>query len=260
MVVDDEEAICFMLLKFFGRKGYNCRIAADPGEALEMVEKDDFDLMISDISMPGMSGLDLLREIRAKSPQIDTIIMTAFTQDHTYSQIIQAGAADFITKPLALGELMAKVERIERERRMLSDLHETNTALGVLLKRIESDKEQFSAHILANLKQFVFPYLNKLRGTRLDERQKFYLESLDLNLSKVASPLLTPASQIHATLSHMEIQIASLIKDEMTNKEIAEILGISINTVTTHRYHLRTKLGLKHKKVSLKSYLKSLDF
>ena len=67
-------------------------------------------------------------------------------------------------------------------------------------------------------------------------------------------------SQMRANLSHMEIQIANLIKAEKDSKEIADILGVSVNTVTTHRYHLRTKLGLKGKKVTLKSHLKSIDF
>ncbi|MEM5786423.1 MAG: response regulator [Syntrophobacteraceae bacterium] len=260
LVVDDEKAVCLMLDRFLSREGCNSRSTTDPVEALVWVGQEDFDLMISDINMPGMSGLDLLRETRHKRPQINIIIMTAFTDDHAYSEIIEAGASDFIGKPLCLQELAAKIKRIERERGMLKELQETNMALKVILKRIEEDKDQLRTDILCNLKQLVFPYLNKLKGTHLNELQKFYVDSLDSNLSRLASPLTMLASRIHENLSHMEIQIARLIKSELTNKEIAEILGISINTVTTHRYHMRTKLGLKRNKVSLRSYLSAHDF
>jgi DNA-binding response OmpR family regulator len=260
LVVDDEKRVCSMLLEFLRQEGYNCRSTTDPVEALAILEQNDFDLVISDIRMQGMSGLELLRELRIKHPGIDTIVMTAFTSDHTYMDIIEAGAADFIGKPFKLPELKAKIERVNRERRMLRELQETNTALGVVLKRVEGDKEKLDADILSNLQQLIFPYLDKLRGTRLDEKQVTYVNILHLNLLKITSPFMRNLSQKRANLSHMEIQIANLIKAGKDSKEIADILGVSINTVTTHRYHLRTKLGLKGEKVTLKSHLKSIDF
>jgi DNA-binding response OmpR family regulator len=260
LVVDDEKKMCLMLRKFLRQEGYNCQSTTDPAEALAMLEQNDFDLVISDIRMQGMSGLELLRELRLKRPGVDTIIMTGFTSEHTYSDIIEAGAADFIGKPFRLPELKAKIERVNRERRMMRELQETNTALGVVLKRVEGDKEKLNTDVLSNLQQLIFPYLDKLRGTRLDEKQRAYVNILDLNLSKITSPFMRGLSQMRANLSHMEIQIANLIKAGKDSKEIADILGVSVNTVTTHRYHLRTKLGLKREKVTLKSYLKSIDF
>src|SRR5208337_4691038 len=115
LVVDDEKGMCLMLLKFLRQEGYNCQSTTDPAEALAILEQNDFDLVISDIRMQGMSGLELLRELRLKHPGVDTIIMTAFTSGYTYSEIIQAGAADFIGKPFQLPELKAKIERVNRE-------------------------------------------------------------------------------------------------------------------------------------------------
>jgi DNA-binding response OmpR family regulator len=260
LVVDDEKEMCLMLLKFLRQEGYNCQSATDSAQAFAILEHNDFDLVISDIRMRGMSGLELLRELRLKHPGVDTIMMTAFTSEHSYSDIIQAGAADFIGKPFNLAELKAKIERVNRERRMLRELQETNTALDVVLKRVEGDKEKLNADILCNLQQMVFPYLDKLKGSRLDEKQRAYVNILDVNVSKITSPFMRGLSQMRANLSHMEIQIANLIKAGKDSKEIADILGVSVNTVTTHRYHLRTKLGLKGKKVTLKSHLKSIDF
>ena len=143
---------------------------------------------------------------------------------------------------------------------MLNEFQETKAAFGVVLKRVEGDKEKLNADILANLQQLIFPYLDKLKATRLDEKQMAYLNILDMNLSKVTTPFMRGFSQVRANLSHTEIQIANLIKTGKSSKEIADILAVSVNTVTTHRYHLRTKLGLKREKVTLKSHLKSIDF
>ncbi|MEN6440864.1 MAG: response regulator [Syntrophobacter sp.] len=260
LIVDDEKAMCRMLQQYLRRQGYGCHCETDPCKALRMLDRKYFDLVVSDIKMPDLNGMDLLRQILGKHPGTSIIIMTGYANEFSYSEIIQAGAMDFIRKPIELSELKAKIERIQREQRMLRDLQETNNALGVVLKRVEGDKERLCADILANLKELVFPYLDKLARTRLDERQKTYVDILNVNLSKLTSPFLGSLARTHANLSHMEIRIADLIQAGKDNKEIADTLGVSINTVKTHRYHLRTKLGLGGMKVNLRSYLKSISF
>jgi len=73
-------------------------------------------------------------------------------------------------------------------------------------------------------------------------------------------PVCQVPSQMRANLSHMEIQIANLIKAGEDSKKVGDILGVSVNTLTARRFHLRTKLGLKKEKVTLKSHLKSIVF
>ena len=138
LVVDDEEPVCLMMLNFLRREGYECQSTVDPITALVMLEDDNFGLVVSDITMPGMNGLDLVREIRQKHPLVDTIIMTGHTGDFTYSDIIQAGAADFIGKPFQMAELKAKVERVERERRILREVQKANAVLEVTLDRMHA--------------------------------------------------------------------------------------------------------------------------
>ena len=260
LVVDDEQDICAMLTKFLRSSGYSCESTTDPAKALEILERDGFDLVFSDIIMPGIDGLQLLREILKIDPEIDTIMMTGHTGIYTYSDIIRAGAADFIAKPFQLPELKAKMERIDRERKMQRELQEFNIAMGVLLQRAEKDKEKLSENVVSNVKELILPYVEKLKNGHFSHEYKAYIEALETNLSEICSPFLKNLSLKHVHISSMEIQVANLVKAGRRNKEIASILGVSLNTVMTHRYRLRSKLGLKQKKVNLRSYLNSIEF
>ena len=179
------------------------------------------------------------------TPGLDMIMMTGHTNIYTYSDIIRAGASDFIAKPFQLPELKAKMERIDRERKMQRELQELNIAMGVLLQRAEREREELGSDIVSNVNKLVLPYVEKLKIGHLDAEYKKYVEILETNLSAICSPFLKNLSLQHAHISSMEVQVANLIKVGKSNKEIASILGVSINTVMTHRYHLRSKLGLK---------------
>lgn len=150
----------------------------------------------------------------------------------------------------------------ERERELEAksrDLEEINTALRVLLKRRQEDQQEFAASVLANLKELVFPYLEKLKQSALNDLQRTFLKVVQSHLEEISAPFLRKLSREFTGLSRTERQIASLIKEGKRNKEISAMLGVSVNTILTHRYHLRTKLGLKNKKINLISYLKSID-
>jgi PAS domain S-box-containing protein len=151
---------------------------------------------------------------------------------------------------------------LEREKELNTkslELEEMNTALKVLLKHREEDQKEFGANVLSNLKELVHPYLDKLKNSPLNEMQRTYVNILESHLEEIGAPFLRRLPDGLTNLSHMERQIAGLIKDGKRNKEISEILGVSLNTITTHRYHLRTKLGLKNKKINLLSYLQSIN-
>ncbi len=260
LVVDDEQDICAMLTKFLRSSGYSCESFTDPTKALEAIKRNDFDLVISDIKMPGIDGLQLLSEILKIDPGLDTIMMTGHTSIYTYSDIIRAGAADFIAKPFQLPELKAKMERIDRERKMQRELREFNITMGVLLQRAEKDKQTLSENVVSNMKELILPYVEKLKKGHFSEEYRAYVEILEKNLSEICSPFLKNLTINHVHISSMEVQVANLIKVGKRNKEIASVLGVSLNTIMTHRYHLRSKLGVNQKKVNLRSYLNSIDF
>ena len=138
LIVDDEKSIGLMVRNFLLRSGYDCLCTDDSNGALAMLEKDSFDLVISDIAMPEMSGVELLRKITTSHPEVDTILMTGYKGEYKYRDIIEAGAADFIEKPLVLAELKIRIERVVRGRRILKEARESNGALKATLDRMNA--------------------------------------------------------------------------------------------------------------------------
>ena len=138
-------------------------------------------------------------------------------------------------------------------------LEEVNAALNVLLKRREEDKNDFEENILANVRELILPYVEKLKNSGLHSDQTTLIGILESNMNEIFSPFVTRLSSRFLSLTPTEIEVASLIKDGKSSKEIAMLLNASENTVRSHRYHIRSKLDLKNKKVNLRSYLRSLQ-
>ena len=153
-------------------------------------------------------------------------------------------------------ELMKQQVELNLQRQ---DLEETNTALKVLLKRRENDKHELEESLVSNVKELVFPYLDKLHNARLDSREKTYLDIIESHLNEIVSPLLRKLSSRYLNLTPQEIQVASLVKGGKTTKEISQILFISENTVNFHRKRVRGKLGLKKKSTNMRAFLLSLE-
>jgi DNA-binding CsgD family transcriptional regulator len=138
-------------------------------------------------------------------------------------------------------------------------LRDTNVALKVLFKAREDDQKNFEKLIHANLKGMVLPYLDKLRGTRLDQRQRAYLDVLESAFQEIFSPFLSMLKSKFQDLTPTEVHVANLIKEGKTSRKIAEILDVAEKTIEIHRYNLRIKLGITNKKINLRSHLLSLE-
>ncbi len=137
-------------------------------------------------------------------------------------------------------------------------LSELNTALKVLLEHREKDKETLEENVVSNVKQLVLPYLETLKNTQLDTKQMTCLDIVESNLKEIVSPFLQKLSSKYSGLTPKEIQIAGLIKQGKTTKEIAELLNLSMRTIKFHRENIRAKLGLKNQRTNLASHLLSL--
>jgi len=138
-------------------------------------------------------------------------------------------------------------------------LEETNIAMKVLLKQREEDKLELEKKVLSNVKGLVLPYVDKLKNTRLKAKDRTLVEIIDTHLQDIISPLLQRFSNAKILLTPQEMQIAALVKDGKTSKEIAEVLNVSETTVNFHRKNLRVKFGLTNKRTNLRSYLLSIS-
>ncbi|MCU0610056.1 MAG: response regulator [Chitinispirillaceae bacterium] len=130
LVVDDEPSICEILDHFLSRNGYDVVRANDGIKALGIVREGNIDLVVSDIKMPGMSGVELLQKIRGFNHTIPVLITTGFPTLDTAIEALKCGAYDYLTKPFHLEEISEKIKRALAQR----VLEEQNS----LLKKVAS--------------------------------------------------------------------------------------------------------------------------
>ena len=150
--------------------------------------------------------------------------------------------------------------RSEQELRLKAqNLEEMNATLKTLLNTIEKDKEELKERILTNIKQQVLPYLDKLKKTPMSAIQKDFVKIVEQALDEIASPFVQVLTSRYLNLTAKEIQIAALIKEGMTSKEIAELLNISKREIDFYRGKIRKKMGLKNKKFNLQLLLRNFS-
>jgi DNA-binding CsgD family transcriptional regulator len=160
--------------------------------------------------------------------------------------------------PLKLAEETIRLRERDLEAKS-QGLEEANTALKVILQQREEDKRMLEEKVVANVQQLCTPYIEKLGATRLDARQKAYLDIIAEQLKEIISPFLQKMSSLNLVLTPTELHVASLVKAGRATKEIAEVLSVTTNAVDFHRKNIRKKLGLSNRKTNLRSYLLSLS-
>ncbi len=122
LVVDDEAPIRDMIRKGLSQMGgYNVEVAQNGVEAIEKIEKDVFDLVLTDLKMPEMDGLELLKTIKGTRPEVMVILVTAYGSIETAVEAMKIGANDYITKPIDLNELLIHVSKAQKESLLLRE-------------------------------------------------------------------------------------------------------------------------------------------
>jgi diguanylate cyclase (GGDEF)-like protein len=122
LVVDDDPLILELLDISIQSFGFDCMTAGNGREAIEILEKQSFAIVITDMMMPEVTGMELLAHIKKYYPQISVVIVTGYTEIFSYVDVVKAGASDFILKPFNADELEAKINRILREKKMVDRL------------------------------------------------------------------------------------------------------------------------------------------
>jgi len=144
LIVDDEVSMRRMLEILFSQEGYQVQTAASAETALEALNQRPIDLVISDIRMPGLSGLDLLRRLKADDSEAEVVLMTAYASTESAIEAIKLGAFDYVTKPFQVDELV-NIVRHALEKKALKEEN-------VLLKVELSQQEKFGEIVGRNPK------------------------------------------------------------------------------------------------------------
>lgn len=138
LVVDDDHAFRNVLVEFLSTLGFRSVGAGDPFEALKMLQEEKYAFILTDMMMPEMDGMQLIKKVLDTYKDISIIAMTGYSTGYRYVDVINNGASDFIKKPFDLGELEAKIRRIIVERNLrkeLSRLSITDSLTGLYNQR-----------------------------------------------------------------------------------------------------------------------------
>ncbi len=151
----------------------------------------------------------------------------------------------------------AILESEKKLREQSEELLESNTALKVLLKQNENEKRIMEEKIISNVNKLILPYIERLKRNRSMSDDLTYLNILEANVKEIVSPFSVRMTSAFICLTPKELQVANLIKEGRENKEVSELLNMSLETVKTHRQNIRKKLNIYSKKVHLRTYLLS---
>lgn len=158
LVVDDEPSMRDMLRIALRRDGYDVVVADNGREAIARLETQPFDLLLSDIRMPDLTGVDVLRAAKTINRDLVVFMMTAFASTDTAVEAMRLGAVDYLTKPFSMDELRLKVRRQLDARRLSEE--------NLLLKRALKSRHEFSSILgRSDAMQQVFATIQTIAGT-----------------------------------------------------------------------------------------------
>ena len=153
-------------------------------------------------------------------------------------------------KEIALHMETARALRLNSQR-----LKELNTAMRFLLDKRNEERVHTEENIRVNLRELIDPYLTRLEDSSLTKNQRQLVDLIRMNLNEVIGSSVPEFSSSFLFFTPNELQVVNLIRKGKTTKEMARLLNISSRTVEAYRNSIRKKLGLKNKKVNLRTFL-----
>jgi len=239
LIVDDEPMIRDLLKNTMGRTNYSCRFAENGAEALEMMSGQNFDIVLTDIDMPVMNGIELAKKIKSKFTA-DVIVMTGQIQSYQYDEIINLGASDFVEKPFSPREIILRVNRVLRERNLKLDAQKTHELLKDsyidsihrLVMASEYKDEDTGAHIV-RIGEYCLFMAQKLNLSE-EYRETIYYASPMHDIGKIGIPdkiLLKPGKltfeEFEIIKTHTQIGAKLLSKSKSKILQMAEEIALN---------------------------------
>jgi len=227
--VDDDGELRELLHELICQMGHASVTATDGVDALEKMEEKQFDIVITDINMPRLNGVGLIKRLTSDFSDTDVIAITGYQTEYNYTDIIALGASDFISKPINIDEFEAKIKRIVRERNMRFELRRLSTcdALTGLYNRrhlddnlqneaIRASRQHYDLYLLLididNFKIYNDKYGHQQGDRLLQELARIILRSIREN---VDSGYRYGGDEFAATILHTNPQQALMVAERL---------------------------------------------
>lgn len=272
LAADDDVDNLQVISRCLQADGYRVLMALDGENALEKAHLERPDLILMEAKIPEMNGFETCRRLKADQTlqKIPIVFMTASAGLDEKVKAFELGAVDFIAKPIQAKEVLARVRTHLRLQKLIAYLEErvrrqtensagANQALKAILDQREMEKKSIEQTMVANLKRYVFPYLDELDRLRIGSDATSFVRVIRSNIEQLIAPVSKRLSGAYLDLTPTEIKVADLIRQNKRTKFIAERLNTSPGTVEKHRNNIRKKLNILRKKVNLTTYLNSLS-
>ena len=224
LVVDDDEMVRYVLTEKLCESGFAVTAAADGRSAVELFRDKAFDAVLLDLKMPGMDGIETLKELRERDPDIPVIMITAFGDIATAVEAIKLGAYDFVEKPPQISRIMVTIRRaiekaaLEREIRNLGKNVEESAALKRAYEKLK-ELDQVKNTFLTSVSHELRTPLTSIIG---------YAEISRKKITKVLSGFDGPDSKICARIREVEDNLGILVSEsERLSALIESILDLT---------------------------------
>ncbi len=253
LVVDDDSLVRRSLCEVLSFEGYACSNAGDAEEGFKKLKETPFDLVISDIKMPGMDGVELLKKIKAEFPQISVIIMTGFGSIENAVVAMREGALDYITKPIIDDEIKILIRRVAEERKLIDEnkylRHKLSSTIrsnccDIIGKSCKMQKIYDLIEVIANTKTTVLLTGESGTGKRLAALAIHYSdgESQGKPFVEVSCAALPETLLESELFGHVKGAFTGAIKDRVGRFESAEGGTIFLDEIDSFTPALQVKL------------------
>jgi len=277
MLIEDNPGDARLIEELFKEASsdrYTFNIYDTLGSGETALGQEAFDVVLLDLGLPDSDGVETLTRICAAFPQMAVIVLTGLNDEAIAIEALRNGAQDYLVKgqiqpDLLLRSIRYAIERKQIERSLVArekdleikstNLEEANAALKVLLRKRDEDKKELEERLMFNIKELLEPIIVKLKKSGLNKRQMGYCSIIESNLNDIISPLVRGFSIRYLKLTPTEIQVANLVKQGKSTKEIAQILNLSARTIEVNRNNIRKKIGITNQKVNLRTYLQTFN-
>jgi PAS domain S-box-containing protein len=243
-LIEEDMTISLANQKFFRLSGF----APDANlKFTSLVHPEDLDFMIECHRRRRIEPGSVPRSYEFRHVRADGSVHHAFL---TVSLI--PGTKRSVASIIDITDLKNMQEELKKK---TFSLEEANSALRVLLKQRDEDRAELEKNILTNMKEVVFPFLDKLKVQNPNASQLNILGVIEENLREIMSPFLKNISHNYVRLTPREIEILLLVKEGRSTKEISRIINTSERTIDFQRNSIRKKLGISNSKINLRTFI-----